>query len=105
MRFVELEGSTRSMSLRGDLRAARNLWRILRAERPDVLHTHNPKPGLYGRIVGRLAGVPRVVHTTHGLYAAPDDPLPKRLARLLPSRPWPAASATWSWCRTPRTSS
>jgi glycosyltransferase involved in cell wall biosynthesis len=79
MRFVELEGSTRSMSLRGDLRAARALWRILRRERPDVLHTHNPKPGIYGRIVGRLAGVPLVVHTTHGLYAAPDDALPKRL--------------------------
>ncbi len=79
LRFVELEGSTRSMSLTGDLRAARSLWRILRRERPDVLHTHNPKPGIYGRIVGRLARVPLVVHTTHGLYAAPDDPLPKRL--------------------------
>lgn len=79
MRFVELTGSTRSMSLRQDLRAIRSLWRILRHERPDVLHTHNPKPGLYGRIVGRLAGVPLVVHTTHGLYATPDDPLPKRL--------------------------
>lgn len=79
MRFVELDGSTRSMSLTGDLRAARALWRILRRERPDVLHTHNPKPGIYGRILGRVAGVPLVVHTTHGLYAAPDDPLPKRL--------------------------
>ncbi|MEO7572244.1 MAG: glycosyltransferase family 4 protein [Acidimicrobiales bacterium] len=79
MRFIELDGSTRSMSLRGDLRAARSLWRTLRIERPDVLHTHNPKPGVYGRIVGRLAGVPRVVHTTHGLYAAPDDPLSKKL--------------------------
>lgn len=79
LRFVELEGSTRSMSLRGDLRAARSLWRTLRHERPDVLHTHNPKPGLYGRVLGRLARVPLVVHTTHGLYAAPDDPLPKRL--------------------------
>ena len=79
LRFVELEGSTRSMSIAGDLRAARSLWRTLRRERPDILHTHNPKPGVYGRILGRLAGVPLVVHTTHGLFAAPDDPLPKRL--------------------------
>ncbi|MEQ1788442.1 MAG: glycosyltransferase family 4 protein [Acidimicrobiales bacterium] len=79
LRFVELEGSTRSMSIRGDLRAARSLWRTLRRERPDVLHTHNPKPGIYGRVLGRLAGVPLVVHTTHGLYAAPDDPFAKRL--------------------------
>ena len=51
-----------------DLRAAGDLWRILRRERVDVLHTHNPKPGVYGRIVGRLAGVPVVVNTNHGLY-------------------------------------
>jgi glycosyltransferase involved in cell wall biosynthesis len=51
-----------------DVRAAAELWRILRRERPDVLHTHNPKPGLYGRVVGRLARVPIVVNTCHGLY-------------------------------------
>ena len=54
------------------------LWRVLRRERPTVLHTHNPKPGLYGRVVGRLAGVPIVVNTVHGLYATPDDPLLRR---------------------------
>ena len=79
VRFVELFGSTRSMRLRSDVRAMRSLWRILRTERPDVLHTHNPKPGLYGRVLGRVAGVPLVVHTTHGLYATPDDHLAKRL--------------------------
>ncbi len=43
-----------------------------------MLHTHNPKPGLYGRIVGRAARVPIVVNTVHGLYATEDDPLAKR---------------------------
>jgi lipopolysaccharide/colanic/teichoic acid biosynthesis glycosyltransferase len=79
VRHVPLTSSTRGMDLGADLRAAVELWRILRRERPDVLHTHNPKPGIYGRIVGRLAGVPLVVNTVHGLYAAPDDPLPRRL--------------------------
>lgn len=78
LRHVPLTASTRSMNVLADLKAARLLWTILRRERPDVLHTHNPKPGIYGRIVGRLAGVPRVVHTTHGLYATEDDPLHKR---------------------------
>ena len=80
VRFVDLAGSTRRMSLRDDLRSAAALWRILRRERPDVLHTHNPKPGLYGRVLGRVARVPRVVHTTHGLYATERDRRPKRLA-------------------------
>ena len=78
VRHLPLQSSTRSMSILADLRAARELWRVLRRSRPDVLHTHNPKPGFYGRIVGRLAGVPLVVNTVHGLYATEDDPLLRR---------------------------
>lgn len=83
IRHRALASSTRSMSLWADLRAARELWAVLREERPDVLHTHNPKPGLYGRVLGRLAGVPRVVNTTHGLYAVPGDPILKQAAVYL----------------------
>jgi glycosyltransferase involved in cell wall biosynthesis len=78
VRHVSLAGSTRGWNLRGDLRAAVDLWRIVRRERPSVLHTHNPKPGIYGRVVGRLAGVPIVVNTVHGLYATEDDPWTRR---------------------------
>jgi len=78
VRHVPLPTSTRGMNPGRDVRAAVQLWRILRREEPDILHTHNPKPGLYGRILGRLAGVPMVVNTVHGLYATPQDPLPKR---------------------------
>jgi glycosyltransferase involved in cell wall biosynthesis len=70
------------MSIRADLGAAWDLWRVLRRERVDVLHTHNPKPGLYGRVVGRLAGVPIVVNTVHGLYMADRDPAWKKLLVL-----------------------
>lgn len=80
IRHRALGSSTRSFDPLADLRAARELWQVLRDEAPDVLHTHNPKPGLYGRVVGRLAGVPIVVNTVHGLYAAPDDRWVKRMA-------------------------
>lgn len=70
---VALGSSTRSMNPLADLRAAWELWRVLRRRKVDVLHTHNPKPGLYGRIVGRLARVPVVVNTNHGLYATEAD--------------------------------
>jgi glycosyltransferase involved in cell wall biosynthesis len=79
VRHLALPSSTRAMHPLRDLRAARDLWRLLRRERFDVLHTHNPKPGVYGRIVGRLAGVPIIVNTVHGLYATENDPLIKRL--------------------------
>jgi glycosyltransferase involved in cell wall biosynthesis len=75
---IPLRSSTRSMSIGSDLRAASELWRIIRREHIDVLHTHNPKPGLYGRVVGRAARVPIVVNTVHGLYATDGDPIAKR---------------------------
>ena len=99
-----LHSSTRAADPLADLRAARELWTVLRRERPTVLHTHNPKPGLYGRVLGRLAGVPIVVNTVHGLYATDDDPLAKRGRWSTGSRRSRRASPTPSWCRTPRTS-
>lgn len=75
---VPLPSSTRAFDLRADLRTVLELWRILRREKLDVLHTHNPKPGIYGRVLGRLAGVPVVVNTAHGLYATETDPVFKR---------------------------
>lgn len=75
---IPLHNSTRSLHLGKDLKAMGELWKVLRSERPDVLHTHTPKPGVYGRIIGRLAGVPVVVNTIHGLYATRDDSLTKR---------------------------
>jgi glycosyltransferase involved in cell wall biosynthesis/ribosomal protein S18 acetylase RimI-like enzyme len=73
IRHVPLSASTRGMSLGNDLKAILQLWRVLRREKITVLHTHNPKPGIYGRVLGRLAGVPLVVNTMHGLYATEDD--------------------------------
>ena len=76
---MALPAFTRSANPFDDLRAAAQLWRALRRERPDILHTHNPKPGIIGRIIGRLAGVPLVVNTQHGLYAQPGDRWQRRL--------------------------
>jgi glycosyltransferase involved in cell wall biosynthesis len=78
VRHVGVPSLTRAWDLRSDLRAARDLWRTLRRERPDVLHTHNPKTGVLGRVVGRTARVPAVVNTCHGLWAGPDDPFVRR---------------------------
>jgi len=69
---------TRSVDPRADLRAPLDLVRLFRELRPDLVHTHNPKPGVFGRVAARLARVPHVVNTVHGLYAVPDDRFTKR---------------------------
>ena len=80
IRHRSLDGSTRGLDLAADLRAARSFASIVRSERPDIVHTHNPKPGVYGRIIARMLGVDMVVNTVHGLYATPDDPWKRRAA-------------------------
>lgn len=51
---------------KGTLKATLALARWLRAERPDVLHTHNPSPHVVGALAAKLAGVGMLVHTKHG---------------------------------------
>lgn len=75
---VPLRNSTRSFAPGPDARAFLELRALLRELRPDIVHTHNPKPGVYGRIAARLVGVPVVVNTVHGLYALPEDRWAKR---------------------------
>jgi glycosyltransferase involved in cell wall biosynthesis len=73
-----LWSASRAFNPLGDLRAFRELVSLLRELRPDVVHTHNPKPGVYGRAAARRVGVPAVVNTVHGLYAVPEDRWSKR---------------------------
>ena len=75
---VPVRSLTRSWAPASDLAAFRELVRTIRSLELDVLHTHNPKTGVMGRIAGRLAGVPVVVNTCHGLWARPEDRLAKR---------------------------
>jgi glycosyltransferase involved in cell wall biosynthesis len=49
-----------------DFLAFLHIVRILRAERPDLVHTHAAKAGTLGRAAAALLGVPVRVHTYHG---------------------------------------
>src|SRR5205823_4862188 len=59
----------REISPLRDLAATLRLARLIRRERPDILHTHTAKAGTVGRVAALLAGrkgPPIVVHTFHG---------------------------------------
>ena len=49
-----------------DLLVIWDLVRELKKLRPSILHTHSSKAGIVGRLAGKLAGVPTIIHTFHG---------------------------------------
>lgn len=59
---------TRQITPLADLVSLWKLYRVMRRERFTCVHTHTPKAGLLGQAAARLAGVPIVVNTLHGLY-------------------------------------
>lgn len=62
----EVPALVREISPLQDARATLALWRLLRKERPALVHTHTSKAGALGRIAAWLARVPVVIHTPHG---------------------------------------
>lgn len=57
----------RRISLLKDLKSLRQLIKIFRRERPDIVHSMTPKAGLLCMIAGQLTGVPIRIHTFTGL--------------------------------------
>jgi glycosyltransferase involved in cell wall biosynthesis len=93
---VRIDELGREISPLRDLVATLRLARLIRRERPDILHTHTAKAGTVGRVAALLAGrraPPIVVHTFHGhVLRGYFGPLRSRLFRLLER--WLAARTT-----------
>lgn len=49
-----------------DFIALRKLEKILREQRPDLVHTHSGKAGVLGRLAAKRARVPIIIHHLHG---------------------------------------
>ena len=68
----------RSLAPLAQARALMALVRLLRTERPDLVHGHFPISGFLARLAGRLAGVRRVAYTCHGFLFNQPGPWPRR---------------------------
>ncbi len=49
-----------------DLFALFKMYWLFRREKFDIVHTHTAKAGALGRLAAKLAGVPKVIHMSHG---------------------------------------
>lgn len=69
----------RHISLFRDLKSLWKMWRVLRREKPDMIHSMTPKAGLICMMAGWLAGVPVRVHTFTGLVWPTSTGLKRRI--------------------------
>ena len=67
IRVIPITHFMRDMSLGNDFVAFLNIWRIIRDERPDVLHVTSSKAGGIGALAGRLSNIKKIIFTSHGL--------------------------------------
>jgi glycosyltransferase involved in cell wall biosynthesis len=75
--YAEAEGAKafplempRKISPLADAKTLFRLWRLMREERPDIVHAHTPKGGLLGTTAAFLAGVDARIYHMRGLPMA-----------------------------------
>ena len=68
----------RSLSPRAHLPAFRQLRRIMREERFDLVHAHMPISGFLARAAAKAEGVPRIAYTCHGFLFNQPGPIWRR---------------------------
>ncbi len=74
IRVISITSLERDISLRKEFDFAKELFGIVRRERPYVLHVNSSKAGGVGTLVGRLCRVPKVIFTSHGWAFNEDRP-------------------------------
>jgi len=66
---VHVVENSRRIDPLADVRTLVRYVRLFRREGYDLVHTHNPKVNVLASVAARIAGIPRVVSTLHGLYS------------------------------------
>ncbi len=58
---------TRKITLFRDILSVYNLYKVIRKEKPIIVHSHTPKAGIVSMLASKLANVPIRLHTVAGL--------------------------------------
>ncbi|MBC8202325.1 MAG: glycosyltransferase family 4 protein [Planctomycetes bacterium] len=65
--LIETPNLVRELAPMRDYRCYKDIKRLIRFWKPDVVHTHSSKAGIIGRAAAWNLHIPCVVHTIHGL--------------------------------------
>jgi glycosyltransferase involved in cell wall biosynthesis len=64
--YVEFDELVREINPIKDFKALIRLYKYIKKNKFDIVHTHSSKAGILGRLAAFLAGTPTIIHTSHG---------------------------------------
>lgn len=79
-----IQALQRDVSFSADIKSLFELRHLFKKERPDIVHLNSSKAGAVGALAARMAGVPRIIFTSHGLvWEENRNPISKLFIYLL----------------------
>ena len=66
IKTIPIGNLERDISFFKELKAAWSLFKILKSEKPDIIHLNSTKIGGLGAFIGRLVGIEKIIFTAHG---------------------------------------
>lgn len=71
--LIQIPSLVRSLSISDDVNAYRQISKIIKDERPDIVHCHSSKAGIIGRFAAKIHRVPKIFYTPHGYSFQADE--------------------------------
>lgn len=60
--------AVRKINVKSNIKTMLQLYRIMKENKYDIVHTHTPVVSVLARVAAKLAGVKCVIYTAHGFY-------------------------------------
>jgi glycosyltransferase involved in cell wall biosynthesis len=80
IKVILIDNFVREINIKKDIVAFKQIYNLCKKEKFDIVHTHSSKPGVLGRMAATMAGVPKVIHTVHGVSFTKYTPKVKWIA-------------------------
>lgn len=94
VKFIPVNMS-RDIDLKEDLKALYKIYRVLKKESPDLIHTQTPKAGMLFMLAGKLAGVKFRIQTVGGTPLPELSGLKKRIVKAAEKLTYSCATEVW----------
>jgi glycosyltransferase involved in cell wall biosynthesis len=66
IKTIKIASLQRDISFTKEIQSFKEIWYIIKTEKPNVLHVNSSKAGGLGAFAGRLLKVPKIIYSAHG---------------------------------------